>query len=71
MRKRILSLCYEYGWVKFSEAKKRHQVDFDRLDAWMFRYGYLKKKLNQYKYAELPALVTQFEKVLESFVLDL
>jgi hypothetical protein len=71
MRKRVLSLCYEYGWVKFSEAKKRHQVDFERLDAWLFKYGYLHKKLNRYKYAELPALVTQFETVLESFVKDL
>lgn len=68
MRKRILSLCYEYGWTKYSKAKERHVVDFNRLNTWMSKSSYLHKGLNQYSYAELPKLVTQFENVVKSFL---
>lgn len=61
MRRRILSLCYTIGWVVWDTEKKKHQVDFDRLDKWMLKYGYLHKPLNDYFYAELQKLVVQFE----------
>jgi hypothetical protein len=68
MRKRILSLCYEYGWTKWNNAKGRETVDFEKLNGWMIKYSYLHKRLNQYSYSELPALVTQFESVIKSFL---
>lgn len=68
MRKRIMSLCHQYGYTKFDEAKGAHVVDLDRLDAWMIKYGYLHKSLNSYKYKELPRLVEQFQKVVYSYL---
>ncbi|HRY33416.1 MAG TPA: hypothetical protein P5531_10660 [Bacteroidales bacterium] len=65
MRRRILSLCYTIGWTRWNERYQRSVVDFERLDAWMMKYGYLHKKLNYYSYKELPTLVTQFESMAE------
>ena len=64
-RKYLLSLCYQLGWTKFSERAQRDVSDVARLDAWCMKYGYLHKPLNSYKYRELPALVTQFEEVVQ------
>lgn len=66
MRKRILSICYSIGWTRLSIERKRHEVDMDRLEAWLLKYGYLHKPLNDYTYLELPALVTQAERLLLS-----
>jgi hypothetical protein len=68
MRKRILSLFYQYGYTEFSAKKKRLVVDFERMDAWMLKYGYLHKNLNKYKYSELPKLVTQVEQVVTKYI---
>ena len=66
MRKRILSICYSIGWTRFNIEKRRHEVDMERLEAWLLKYGYLHKPLNDYTYMELPELVTQAERVLLS-----
>lgn len=66
MRKRILSICYSIGWTRYDPDKRRHQVDHDRLQAWLIKYGYLHKSLNDYTYLELPTLVTQMERLLKS-----
>lgn len=66
MRRRIFSMCYTLGWVKYDEAEKRDVVDKDRLDGWLIKYGYLHKDLQQYEYRELPRLVTQFENFMKS-----
>lgn len=68
MRKRVLSLCYEYGWTRHDAVKNKRVVDYAKLNAWLLKSGYLHKSLNQYKYAELPKLVTQFENVIKSFL---
>lgn len=67
MRGKILSIAHDMGMVKLNKAGKR-VADMQRVDAWMLKYSYLHKKLDAYKYAELPKLVTQFEKVFEHFV---
>lgn len=67
-RRRILSLCYNIGWVKWSEAAQKHQVDFDRLNGWMLKYGYLHKSLNDYSYKELQRLIVQFENMATSIL---
>lgn len=68
MRKKILSLCYTIGWVRFSAHRQKMVVDMARLEAWMKKYGYLHKSLNDYKYNELPELVSQFERMAISFL---
>ncbi|MBS1740708.1 MAG: hypothetical protein JST88_09225 [Bacteroidetes bacterium] len=62
MRRKIISLAREMHWMAGGKA------DMQRIDAWMVKSSYLHKKINQYRYAELPALVTQFEKVYLSFL---
>ncbi|MDZ4212788.1 MAG: hypothetical protein U1C59_13850 [Methylotenera sp.] len=65
-RRRIMSMCYTLGWTKYDDNIKREVVDFARLDAWVDKYGYLKKPMMKYDYRELPKLVTQFENMLKS-----
>lgn len=62
MRKKIISQARGMGWVANGKA------DMQRLDAWMMKSSYLHKKINQYRYPELPKLVTQFERVYLSFL---
>lgn len=59
MRRKIMSMCHVLGWTD-SQGK----VDYKRLSGWLNKYGYLHKPLNDYSIKELPALVTQFEKLL-------
>ena len=66
MRRRILSLCYIIGWVKFNEIRLTHEIDWPRLNSWMIKYGYLHKPMNDYAYTELQRLVNQFENMAES-----
>lgn len=68
MRKRILSLSHQYGWTEYDPEKQKMVVDFERLDNWMLKYSYLKKKLNQYKYSELPKLVSQFQEFVHKYI---
>jgi hypothetical protein len=60
MRNKILYYAYLIGWTKKSKQGKT-VTDVQRVDQWMQRYSYLKKKLYSYHYNELPKLVTQFE----------
>jgi hypothetical protein len=61
MRRRILSLCYNVGWVIWSQTRGKHEIDWPRLNSWMIKYGYLHKPMNDYTYSELQRLVKQFE----------
>lgn len=61
MRRKILSICYEMRWTL------NGGIDWEKLNAWLYKYGYLKKDLNKYTEAELPTLVTQFENLLKTF----
>lgn len=64
MRRKIISRAHEMGWKKPDGA-----IDMKRLDDWCIKYSYLKKKINQYQYKELPMLVTIFEeKVYKQFL---
>lgn len=64
MRRKIMWMAHEIGY----ELPSTHKIDMKRLDGWCVEKGYLHKKLNQYRYAELPLLVTQFEKVYKWFL---
>jgi len=62
MRRKILSICHDMLWENPDGS-----VDWKALEAWLLKYGYLHKYLNDYSEAELPTLVTQFERLKTSF----
>jgi len=64
--KYILSICYQLGWVSYSDTLRRMLPDLEALGAWLHKYGYLHKALKQYTAAELPRLITQLEGVVKS-----
>lgn len=70
MRKKIISMAREMGWECSPASLKgaKPLADMQRINQWCTRFGYLHKPLNDYKYKELPALVTQFEQVYRSFL---
>lgn len=57
MRKKIISMAHQMQW------NSNGKLDMARINNWCVKFGYLKKKLDAYKYAELPKLVSQFESV--------
>lgn len=60
MRRRILSMFREMG----GDWHGPNGYNWPRINSWMLKYGYLHKEMNAYKENELPALVTQVEKML-------
>ena len=62
MRKKILSICYEMNWTD-----DKGKINWKTLNDYILKYGYLHKELKEYKEAELPILVTQFEKLLKQY----
>lgn len=63
MRKKIISLLMQCGY-----RDGQGRPDMYRIYAFTLKYGYLHKPLNDYKYNELPKLVTQVENVYRKFV---
>jgi hypothetical protein len=70
MRRRILSLCHTLGWNVWDHHSQKHVVDWERLNSWMLKYGYLHKPLNRYSYFELGKLVTQFENMVSTSIVE-
>jgi hypothetical protein len=70
MRGSIIAMAHDMGMIPTINIVVNDSIipkkDYSHLDAWMHRYSYLKKKLFDYTYAELPTLVTQFKKVYEA-----
>ena len=62
-RRKILSICHEMNW----KNEISNDIDWERLNGWLFKYGYLKKDLNSYTLYELPKLVSQFEQLLKDY----
>lgn len=79
MKGKIFYYCHEMGWTAPSQpppeggggAPTRMVVDMKRLDAWCLKYSYLHKKLDYYRYNELPKLVSQFEALYKHFLLSI
>lgn len=63
MRKKIISMGHEMGW-KTEEGK----IKMEQINGWCKKYGYLKKKLDEYTYEELPRLVSQFEAMYKDYL---
>jgi hypothetical protein len=72
MRKKILSMAHEMGWSSSAKATEDKQVkkkiDMEHVNNWCVSHGYLHKKLDDYTYAELPRLVSQFEAVYKDYL---
>lgn len=62
MRKKILSICHEMGW-KLEGGK----IDMARVNDFCLKKGCKHKLLDDYTRAELPLLITQFERVLKDY----
>ena len=76
MRGKILSRAHELGWHKKDakgnvvrdRATQKAKIDFDRVNEWCVKYGYLSKKLDKYTYAELPKLLWQFQQYYKQYL---
>jgi hypothetical protein len=64
MRNKVLSMAHEMGW----RLPGTEDIDMKHVNNWMRSYSYLKKDLDDYRYKELPRLVTQVEEVYKSFL---
>lgn len=63
MKGKILSMAHEMNW-RLPTGK----IDMKTVNGWCRKYGYMHKPLDDYEYAELPALITQFEKMYIQFI---
>ncbi len=61
MRRKMIALCHNMGW--YLEGTKN--IDYKRLDDWCEKYGKYHKVLKAHTVAELPILISQFEKLYE------
>lgn len=73
MIKHLIAMAHEIGWITEQavvngQGEVGKKKDYSRLHAWVEKYGYLKKKLNQYKFHELPTLVTAFKNVYQGWL---
>lgn len=74
MVRHIIAMAHEMGWISESVVVSREsgvlqkKKDYSRLHGWVEKYGYLKKPLGKYSYAELPTLVTAFKNVYQSWL---
>jgi hypothetical protein len=64
-RRYIMAMAHQMHWHRPGTRK----VDMGRIDNWCIQYSGLAKPLDEIDDACLPSLVTQFKKVLESFLI--
>lgn len=69
MRKKMLYFAHEMGWKKLKNGKL--VADIQRIDNWCLQFGYIKRKLDNYSYQELPKLVSQFQAVYSHYIQSL
>ncbi|MGV3588116.1 MAG: phage protein GemA/Gp16 family protein [Adhaeribacter sp.] len=65
MRKNIIAICYELGWIEPSDNPEERKINMAAIDSFIKQRGYLKKPLNDFTPKELPKLVSQFKQILE------
>jgi hypothetical protein len=71
MRKKLIGMAYTRAGLSARASAKEKRAVIDWLNGWCQQYGYKHKALNSYTYNELPKLVTQFESVLESVLINI
>lgn len=60
---KILSMAHEMRW-----ELPNGKVDMDRLNAWCIKYNPHKKPLNAFTEAELPSVVSVFERMYKGYL---
>lgn len=65
MRRKVIAICASHGMTKDGKP------DMEHINAWCTKYGFGHKPLNNYGNAELPRLVTQAERIMQSDLLAL
>lgn len=81
MRRRIIAMAHEMGWEtppNLPRGEELHRpsrppqgggvVDMQRVNSWCIRFGQFHKPLNAHNSTELVALVSQFERVYQSYL---
>lgn len=72
MRKKIISMAREMGWSSPPAPQGGvRKADMKRIDDWCRKYSPIKKSLDNHTYNQLPALVSQFEKVYKHYLSSL
>jgi len=66
MRRKLIAMAHEMHWHNLENGV--HKADMKRIDDWCVKYGYLHKKLDAYKYKELPTLLSQFEQAHKNYL---
>jgi hypothetical protein len=67
-RKKIIAIAYNMGWEIPNPNGGKPKADMKRINDWCVKFGFGKKKLNEYTVQELPKLVSVFEKVYKEFL---
>jgi hypothetical protein len=67
-RKKIIAIAYNMGWEIPNPKGGKPKADMKRINDWCVKFGFGKKKLNEYTTNELPILVSVFEKVYKEFL---
>ena len=68
MRRKLIGMAYERDGLGRLATKEQKANSIEKLNAWCIKYGVKHKPLNNYTVKELPALVTQYEKVKEDLL---
>ena len=73
MRKKLLSLGYQYHGLTDKATKGEKVEAAKHVEAWVEKYGHVgkngkHKKLDSYTVKELPKLISQFEQVYQQFL---
>lgn len=66
--RKIFAIAYDLKWISEKSVigaggKLEKKKDYSVIYQWVKSYGYLKKELREYDEKELPALITQLQKV--------
>jgi hypothetical protein len=68
MRRKLIGMAYERDGLGRMASKEQKENTIEKLNAWCIKYGVKHKPLNNYTVNELPALLTQYEKVTDDLL---
>lgn len=68
MRRKLIGMAYERDGLGKTATRAQKESVIERLNAWCIKYGVKHKPLNNYTVKELPALLTQYEKVTDDLL---
>ncbi len=58
MQKKFFSICYDLNWTV-----PGGKLNYQTINEWLLKFGYLHKEFNKYTAKELPQLITQLENI--------